>query len=759
MKHLSLVVLLLVLLTAATMADQPTVERLPFWSTSELNVTTTGMIWRDCNNDGFLDAFFSNGNDITQSPNTIYLFNGSALPTNADWLSSNHEFSGHCAVGDIDDDGFADFVVANFLGSGFDAPNRSDFYHNLGGVPSVTPDWHTPDSIYSFSCALGDVDGDGDLDLAFATGEGYTDQPQKDLIYLNDNGAFSETAWWQSSSFTEALDVTWGDVDNDGDLDLAFTYHNGRTAVHYNNGGLIESFPSWQSASSESGNTLIWADVTGDDWLDLVVAYNFQVQANSGYFRVYFNDGTGNLNSSYGWQSDDSHYGSALAVYDYDNDGDDDLAAGRWFHDVLIYENLGTTFTTSPVWRSDVDMVAEELAWADLDGNGVVLMADTLGGDGNGKLFYTGHHPLYAIDSVIRDGVKLGYDGFCYDLISGWVSLADAPLSECVVHHKYSFNNDLTVCNWDTVSMAFADTSVGFIEMYVEPRLGAAPSEVTLADLSVDVQARDWDLGDDQHSADSSLVHMYDEPGLFPVRLSVTKAGKAYSRAVPMVVAVHADTLQGGRANAELGAQVRVDISAVNYLPVDAMTIPFNWDGDLKVTFDSIATTGLRTDYFAEKVVVNYVSIWKSATISLKSGAMTALEPGSGPVISLWFTVNSSGPSCPIEIAPYLSYQAEFATPYGDYVPTLRPGQISLGCCEGTVGDVNGLGGNEPSISDIGAIVEFLFISGTPPGCMAEADVNQSGGPDPGPTAVTVADIGTLVDYLFITGTPLRTCF
>jgi len=36
--------------------------------------------------------------------------------------------------------------------------------------------------------------------------------------------------------------------------------------------------------------------------------------------------------------------------------------------------------------------------------------------------------------------------------------------------------------------------------------------------------------------------------------------------------------------------------------------------------------------------------------------------------------------------------------------------------------------------------------------CLAEADVNQSGGVYPGCGDITISDIATLIDYLFITG-------
>jgi len=79
-------------------------------------------------------------------------------------------------------------------------------------------------------------------------------------------------------------------------------------------------------------------------------------------------------------------------------------------------------------------------------------------------------------------------------------------------------------------------------------------------------------------------------------------------------------------------------------------------------------------------------------------------------------------------------------------------------CCVGQRGNVNGLGGEKPTVADISALVDLLFMTGTLPPCLGEADVNQSGGYDPVPADISVGDIGALVDHLFITGEPLPDC-
>ncbi len=79
-------------------------------------------------------------------------------------------------------------------------------------------------------------------------------------------------------------------------------------------------------------------------------------------------------------------------------------------------------------------------------------------------------------------------------------------------------------------------------------------------------------------------------------------------------------------------------------------------------------------------------------------------------------------------------------------------------CCQGKVGDVNGVGGDVPTIGDISYMIDMLFINGTQPDCMTETDINQSGGPDPIADDVTIGDISILIDHLFITGVELLDC-
>jgi len=74
-------------------------------------------------------------------------------------------------------------------------------------------------------------------------------------------------------------------------------------------------------------------------------------------------------------------------------------------------------------------------------------------------------------------------------------------------------------------------------------------------------------------------------------------------------------------------------------------------------------------------------------------------------------------------------------------------------CCVGLTGNVDGDPSDVVDIGDLTALIDYLFITFTVPGCMEEANVD-------GDVAGTVdiGDLTALIDYLFITFTPPAAC-
>jgi len=745
MRHKSIIVFCTMLAAAAGIRAEVPLNTTTFWQSTPKNVYSTGMIWRDANNDGYIDVFFSNGNDMALAANHIYQSRYGVLPVNPSWSSANADYSGHCAVGDLDDNGYPDFVVSNFLGSGgFGSMNFSNVYLNFSGLPHISPDWRNADSIYTFSCALGDADGDGDLDLAVATGEPYGARKQTDRIYYNVNGTLQTLPGWQSSDVTEAMDVTWGDVDNDGDLDLAFCYDDHPPRLYYNSGGVLETTPSWAANNNEPGNTIIFGDVNGDGWLDLVVAFNNQ-NGGTGKYCVYFNNGAGQLDPNYGWQSSDGGYGSAVSLYDVDNDGDLDLAAGRWWDRPRVYENVGGLFNATPDWRGNYSTVVEELAWVDVDGDGVEARADTLYASSSKKLFYVKKHPLFSLDSVLVDGSILSISDYCFDLVDGWVSLAQSPLDSVILYYKYSFKNDLTVANWDTYNMAYGNSRRPYVDFYADTAFGWAPFEVHFTDSSIGASNQLWRFGDGDSAMESNPIHVFRDGGAHDIYLENTLPDGRHNRTKKKMVITLADTLYFPEVSFGSSDTVKVAIYLRNTHVLHNFVVPIHFGGPIELSYAGHDTDSCRTAYFEQIKMGSYSPGEQKLVFSFTPSILTSrpdLSPGYGRIINIYFTrLSGSGVNNldTTSMPPsYLSFDADYL-------------MYKTAVVKGTISDVAVLKGDANhdgiiNIKDITFLINYLYKGGPAP-LQYEGDVDSDG-------IINIRDITYLINYLYRGGPP-----
>ena len=226
-------------------------------------------------------------------------------------------------LGDVDGNGDLDLIAGNYTQT-----NKLYLNDAIGGF-SASGTAVGSETDETQSVVLGDVDGDGDLDL-IAGNYGQTNK-----LYLNNGiGGFSTDGIDIGSETDETRSVVLGDVDGDGDLDL-IAGNRGQTNKLYLNDG-IGGFPTVSNIGSETDLTVsvVLGDVDSDGDLDLVVGNWTQTN------KLYMNDGSGGFSasaSSLGSETDDT---ISVVLGDVDGDGDGDLVVGNQNQTNKLYSQI-----------------------------------------------------------------------------------------------------------------------------------------------------------------------------------------------------------------------------------------------------------------------------------------------------------------------------------------------------------------------------------------------------------------------------------
>lgn len=256
-------------------------------------------------------------------------------------------------AGDIDGDGDLDILVGYY--------DRIVWYENLDGMGMFGVQRHINlDIDIMQAVALADLDGDGDLDaISGSSGD------DKIAWYENLDGlgnfGLEEIV---SNSVLDSRDITTGDLDADGDVDIISASWDDTEVVWFaNNGSGIFSSALTISSIAFQARSVDVSDIDGDGDFDVVIGARFKTTWHE-------NNGTG----SFGPEQliDDFDQSDFVMEGDLDSDGDIDIIAARPDNNELSwFENLDGNggFSAEQVITGGLNNIRESYV-ADIDGDG-----------------------------------------------------------------------------------------------------------------------------------------------------------------------------------------------------------------------------------------------------------------------------------------------------------------------------------------------------------------------------------------------------
>jgi len=271
----------------------------------------------------------------------------------------------HVAIGDIDGDGKLDLAVA------CNSSNVVSVFRNTSSPGSISfaakVDFVTGSG--PFGVAIGDIDGDGRLDLAVASNSS------------NVVSAFRNTSSPGSISFVAKVDfvtgsgpygVAIGDIDGDGKPELVVTNLNSNTVSVLGNtssSGSITFAANVEFATGTFPAELAIGDIDGDGKPDLAVANGSDNTVS--VLRNTSSSGSITFSAKVDLATGTTPRG--VAIGDIDGDGNPDLAvANRDSYTVSVFRN--TSSSGSIIFSAKVDFTTGAtpfcVAIGDIDGDG-----------------------------------------------------------------------------------------------------------------------------------------------------------------------------------------------------------------------------------------------------------------------------------------------------------------------------------------------------------------------------------------------------
>jgi hypothetical protein len=307
----------------------------------------------DLDNDGDMDIVSGSANDNKVA---WYANNGNNTFSAQKIITTNAINLRDVYIADLDNDGKPDVLSASY------GDNKIAWYKNNGnGTIDTTQKVISPYINGAHSVYAADLDNDGDNDVISASlADGY-------VFWHKNNGDGTFAARTIIANFPGAANVMAADFDNDGDIDVVANSSTSKKVVWFSNN--LGSFSGEKLISSTMGSTfgdsMTLGDIDNDGDTDIAIADGINTVAwyknNNGASFTLAKNITTTASSP-----------RTVNSSDFDNDGDKDIIVGSYTDNTItLYENTGADISTTKksINTNAVNVVALHTNDLDKDGD------------------------------------------------------------------------------------------------------------------------------------------------------------------------------------------------------------------------------------------------------------------------------------------------------------------------------------------------------------------------------------------------------
>jgi len=234
------------------------------------------------------------------------------------------------AVGDIDGDGELEIAVCSSAGV-------CKICNKYGNSTMASMSYASGSKS---SPALADLDSDGKLEVIVGSSDG------KVYVWYHNGTTFP--GWPVQAAPLMYPSPAVGDIDNDGELEIVIATDDNSVYALEADGTLKSGFPVQpQEVGTAPRSSPVLADVTGDDFLEIIFGIGKHEGPTDNFGKVYiwYHNGTllGTPITAADW------FTGTAAVADIDNDGNNEVVVGSWDGILYIWEGSGKS-TVNPGW-------------------------------------------------------------------------------------------------------------------------------------------------------------------------------------------------------------------------------------------------------------------------------------------------------------------------------------------------------------------------------------------------------------------------